>query len=104
MTDTLADAVEPGAESATAGVPSPAPAAAPATPATGGFTVQLHVELERMEIPLGRIQALSEGAVLPLEAPEGPIPVRLLVGSREIATGTLVSVGPGYGVLIAGTE
>jgi flagellar motor switch/type III secretory pathway protein FliN len=94
MTDTLAQK------------PEVADTAAPETPngATGGFTVQLQVELERMEIPLGRLQALSEGAVLPLEVAEGPIPVRLLVGSRAIARGTLVSVGPGYGVLISGTE
>lgn len=79
------------------------PEAAPSS-ATGSFTVQLHVELERMDIPLGRLQALSQGSVLPLEAGEGPIPVRLLVGSRQIAQGTLVSVGPGYGVLIGGAE
>lgn len=73
-------------------------------PATGAFTVQLQVELERMDVPLGRLQALSEGAVLPLDVAEGPIPVSLIVGSHRIASGTLVSVGPGYGVLISGTE
>lgn len=93
MTDTLAEAPT---------VPSdPVPAN---SAATGAFTVQLNVELERMDVPLSGLQALSGGAVLPLDIAEGPIPVRLLVGSREIATGTLVSVGPGYGVLISGTE
>lgn len=81
---------------------APEPAAQPAVADAAAFTVQLQVELERIEIPLGRLQALSQGAVLPLEAAEGPIPVRLLVGSREIARGTLVSVGPGYGVLVGG--
>jgi flagellar motor switch/type III secretory pathway protein FliN len=92
MTDTIA--AEP--EGMPQGIPEARPEAAPSN-ATGSFTVQLHVELERMDIPLGRLQALSQGAVLPLEAGEGPIPVRLLVGSRQIARGTLVSVGPGYG-------
>lgn len=88
MNDTVAEA------------PSPENSAA----ATGAFSVQLQVELERMDVPLGRLQALSEGGVLPLDVASGQIPVRLLVGSRQIARGTLVSVGPGYGVLISGAE
>lgn len=98
MTEALADAPETTSDNAA--TPAPSPTAAP-QPATGTFTVQLTVELERMDVPLGRLQALSEGAVLPLEAIDGPIPVRLVVGSRAIARGTLVSVGPGYGVLIS---
>ncbi|MGF7155476.1 FliM/FliN family flagellar motor switch protein [Novosphingobium gossypii] len=99
MTDTLADTQAP-----VSGPPEDAAVEATATGATSAFTVQLQVELDRMEVPLGRLQALSEGAVLPLEVAEGPIPVRLIVGARQIATGTLVSVGPGYGVLVSGTE
>lgn len=68
----------------------------------GSFTVQLSVELRQMHIPLKRLQALGEGAVLPLDLPPGAVPVRLMVGDRTIAHGTLVSVGPGYGVLIDG--
>jgi len=70
----------------------------------GSFTVQLSVELRQMHIPLKRLQALGEGAVLPLDLPPGSIPVRLMVGDRVIAHGTLVSVGPGYGVLIGGGQ
>lgn len=67
----------------------------------GGFTVPLSIELETMQIPLHRLQALCEGAVLPLEVEEpGPVPVRILAGGRLLARGTLVSVGPGYGVLV----
>jgi flagellar motor switch/type III secretory pathway protein FliN len=66
------------------------------------FTVQLSIELEQMHIPLKRLQALGEGAVLSLDLPQDGIPVRLVVGERALAQGKLVSVGPGYGVLIGG--
>lgn len=69
-----------------------------------GFSIALTLELETMHIPLKRLQALREGAVLPLDAGEGPIPVRVFVGGRAIARGTLVNVGPGYGVLIGPEE
>lgn len=66
----------------------------------GAFTIALTLELETVHVPLKRLQALREGAVLPLDAAEGPIPVRVVAGGRTVARGTLVSVGPGYGVLI----
>ncbi|MBB4858841.1 flagellar motor switch protein FliN/FliY [Novosphingobium chloroacetimidivorans] len=69
-----------------------------------GFSVALTLELETMHVPLNRLQALREGAVLPLDASEGPIPVRVVAGGRTIARGTLVNVGPGYGVLIGPEE
>ena len=69
-----------------------------------GFSVALTLELETMHVPLKRLQALREGAVLPLDAGEGPIPVRVAVGSRTVARGTLVNIGPGYGVLIGPEE
>ncbi|MEJ2456758.1 MAG: FliM/FliN family flagellar motor C-terminal domain-containing protein [Novosphingobium sp.] len=67
---------------------------------TGAFTVALRVEFAEMQIPLSRLQALGEGAVLSLAASPGPLPVRLAVGDRELARGTLVSVGSGYGILV----
>lgn len=68
------------------------------------FTVPLSIELESVQVPLHRLQTLREGAVLPLEVQEpGPIPVRVLAGGRLLANGTLVSVGPGYGILIGET-
>jgi flagellar motor switch protein FliN/FliY len=65
-----------------------------------GFSVALTLELETVHVPLKRLQALREGAVLPLDAGEGPIPVRVVAGGRTVARGTLVNVGSGYGVLI----
>lgn len=72
----------------------------PSPPGNGDFSVALTLELETMQIPFKRLQALREGAVLPLDIAEGPIPVRVLAGNRTVAHGTLVNVGPGYGVLI----
>lgn len=69
-----------------------------------GFNVALTLELETVHVPLKRLQALREGAVLPLDAGEGPIPVRVVAGGRTVARGTLVNVGPGYGVLIGPTS
>ena len=75
---------------------TPAPTAAP------NFTVPLSVVLEEAQVPLARLQGLQDGAVLPLGASAGAIGVRVLAGGRAIATGTLVAVGEGYGVLIDG--
>ncbi len=69
-----------------------------------GFSVALTLELETVHVPLKRLQALREGAVLPLDAGEGPIPVRVVAGGRTFARGTLVNVGPGYGVLIGSAD
>ncbi|MCJ2189081.1 FliM/FliN family flagellar motor C-terminal domain-containing protein [Novosphingobium beihaiensis] len=80
------------------GPDGPASDAAPGN--TGAFTVALRVELAEMQIPLSRLQAMGEGAVLALAASPGPLPVRLAVGDRELARGTLVSVGSGYGILV----
>jgi flagellar motor switch/type III secretory pathway protein FliN len=85
-----------------AAAPSPSREAAPVE--DNGFSVPLTLELETLHIPLKRLQALREGAVLPLDAAEGPLPVRVLAGGRTVAHGTLVNVGPGYGVLIGPQE
>lgn len=68
------------------------------------FAVPLTIELERTEVPLARLQALQGGAVLALAENEGRLPVRILAGSRAIATGQIVSIGDGYGVLIDAVE
>ncbi|MET1755805.1 FliM/FliN family flagellar motor C-terminal domain-containing protein [Novosphingobium sp. RD2P27] len=99
MTDALSsdprDAVEDSLDTDTS------PTVSPDGPAKdNGFSVALTLELETVHVPLKRLQALREGAVLPLEAGDGPIPVRVVAGGRAIARGTLVNVGPGYGVLI----
>jgi len=73
-------------------------ASAAASP--GGFTVPLRFELDPTEIPLARLQAVQEGAVLPMQDQEGRLVVRILAGSRAIATGQIVSIGESYGVLI----
>lgn len=84
----------------------PAPAAAHAGPASaeGRFSVPLSVVLEDSAVPLAKLQGLQEGAVLPLGASAGAIPVRILASGRPLATGTLVAVGDGYGVLIDGVS
>lgn len=64
------------------------------------FVVPLTIELERTEVPLSRIQALQEGAVLALPGGEGRLAVRVLAGARTIATGQIVAIGDAYGVLI----
>lgn len=68
--------------------------------AAESFAVPLTIELERTDVPLARLQAAREGAVLPLNATEGRLAVRILAGTRAIATGQIVSIGDGYGVLI----
>lgn len=82
--------------------PAPMPPPAAAAPPTPNFTVPLAVVLEESHVPLARLQALQQGAVLPLGASAGAIGVRVLAGGRPIASGTLVAVGEGYGVLIDG--
>ncbi|WP_336970711.1 FliM/FliN family flagellar motor C-terminal domain-containing protein [Sphingobium aromaticiconvertens] len=68
--------------------------------ADGSFAVPLTLELERTHIPFARLQAVREGAVLPLADESGRLAVRVLAGERLIATGSLVAIGEGYGVLI----
>ena len=99
MTDAFSSDLRDAAED------SPETAARPTTMAEdSGFSVALTLELETLQVPLKRLQALREGAVLPLDTGGGPIPVRVVAGGRTIARGTLVNVGPGYGVLIGPEE
>lgn len=65
-----------------------------------GFSVPLSFELAMRSVPLARLQALQQGAVLEVEASDGTLPVRILASGRLLAEGTLVSIGDGYGVLI----
>ncbi|MCI4592623.1 FliM/FliN family flagellar motor C-terminal domain-containing protein [Sphingobium sp. BYY-5] len=71
----------------------------PAFPADD-FQVQLRFELDQADVPLARLQAVQEGGVLPLQDRDGALAVRILAGSRAIATGQIVSIGDSYGVLI----
>lgn len=79
-----------------------APIVAPSdTPfAQGAFAVPLRFELDPADVPLARLQALQDGAVLPLQDRDGGLPVRILAGNRAIAIGQIVSIGDSYGVLI----
>ena len=78
------------------------PTAAPAEPgfAPDAFQVQLRFELDQADMPLGRLQAVQQGGVLPLQDCDGALAVRILAGNRAIATGQIVSIGDSYGVLI----
>lgn len=69
--------------------PEPAPARS-----IEEIPVSLSFVLETHRSTLGEIQALSRGAILPLEAPDmSPgITVRVLANGREIATGALVEL------------
>lgn len=94
----LPETVVPSSEKA-APPASPEPAdAAPA--ATSRFAVPLTIEIESALVPIERLQALREGALIPVAADSGTIAVRILASGRPLARGTLVSVGEGYGVLI----
>lgn len=81
----------------------PAPSAgegeAAGAPVGGDFTVPLTVELESALVPLRQLQALRQGAVLPLEG-SGTLPVIVRVSGQRLAKGHLVSIGEGFGVLI----
>jgi type III secretion protein Q len=58
------------------------------------------VIIDHLPLPLERVAALRPGAILPLVLPEAGLPVRILSGEAEIASGALVAVGDGYGVLV----
>lgn len=81
-------------------------AAAPPPPAEdrnaldARFSVPFTIELESTAVPLAELQAMREGAVLPLDSDGGSIRVRILASGKPFAHGTLISVGDGYGVLI----
>jgi flagellar motor switch/type III secretory pathway protein FliN len=68
--------------------------------APNGFTVPLRIELAELEVPLARLQAVQQGAVLSLADANGGLAVRILAGSRAIATGQIIAVGEGYAVLV----
>jgi flagellar motor switch/type III secretory pathway protein FliN len=68
--------------------------------APDSFAVQLRFELDQADIPLARLQALQKGGILPLQDRDGTLAVRILAGTRAIATGQIVSVGDSYAVLI----
>jgi len=79
--------------------PSSAEGEAAGTPAGGDFTVPLTIELENAIVPLRQLQALRQGAVLPLEG-SGTLPVIVRVSGQRLAKGHLVSIGDGFGVLV----
>lgn len=79
--------------------PPPDNAGADPIPAAADFAVQLTIELESSVVPLRQLQALREGAVLPLEG-SGRLAVLVRASGQRLARGHLVAVGDGYGVLI----
>jgi flagellar motor switch protein FliN len=90
---------EPDEPSPEAAVTATKPEAA-APPEAPRFAVTLTIEIEQVLVPIERLQALREGAVVPVAAESGAIPVRVMANGRPIARGSLVSVGERYGVLI----
>lgn len=107
MQDTILSTAPPGpphdslspAEDGTAAA-APFPGADGQGALDGRFSVPITVELESTAVPLAELQAIREGAVLPLDIDAGSIPVRILASGKPFANGTLISIGDGYGVLI----
>lgn len=64
------------------------------------ISVTLSFELATINLPLSRLQAIQDGAVLDVASRDGSLPVRILANGRLLAHGTLVSIGDGYGVLV----
>lgn len=96
LSDSPPESPPPEEEAAAAPPPAPEAQAAP----DGRFSVPITIELESTAIPLAELQAMREGAVLPIDAEGGSISVRVLASGKPFARGTLISVGDGYGVLI----
>lgn len=74
--------------------------AMPDGPVMANHPVPLVIELATITIPLSMLSGLAPGSVLALAPAGESLPVRLTVGGRAVATGELVAVGEGYGVLI----
>ena len=86
-------------------VPAPkqraVPAAAePASPALDALSVEIVVELERSQMPLGELRRLSSGSVLPLSG-TFESEVAVTVNGAPFARGELVQIGDQIGVRLA---
>jgi len=66
----------------------------------GRIAVPLTIALDGITLPLATIAGLAEGSVIELGRAGTSLPVRLLVGEQIVATGELIAVGDGYGVLV----
>jgi len=75
-------------------------AVTPDDAAMANHPIPLMVELAGITVPLSTLSGLAPGSVLALGPAGESLPVRLTVGGRAVATGELVAVGDGYGVLI----
>ena len=74
---------------------------AQAAPDLAALTVPTTVEIDGGGLTLERLAALGPGSVVAIPgASGGVLPVRLLAGGKRVASGELVAVGDGYGVLI----
>ena len=63
---------------------SPALETAAAEPPAARFAVPVTIALDCQAIPLGRLQAVREGAVLPVETTDGALRVELLAGGLHL--------------------
>ena len=66
----------------------------------GGLKVRLRLELGAVEVTLADLAALAPGAVLPVEALGDAPVVTITAPGAALATGRLVAMGDGYGVLV----
>ena len=66
-----------------------------------GATVATHVEIAGAGLTLEQIATLGIGSVVPVTgAAGGTLAVRVVAGERAVATGELIVVGDGFGVLV----
>ena len=72
-----------------------------AQPGLAAITVPTSIEFDGGGLTLDRLAALGRGSIVDIPgAAGGVLPVRLRAGGKAIASGELVAVGDGYGVLI----
>lgn len=71
-----------------------------APPPSGEIKAPIRIEFDGGTMSAAALAALAPGSVLPLPDHGGALPVRLLAGETRWATGELVAIGDGYGVLI----
>lgn len=60
------------------------------------------IEIIGAGMTAAELATLGKGSVLPLPAPGGTLPVRVIAGEQCVAEGEVVAVGEGFGVLITG--
>lgn len=72
----------------------------PLPEALNHVAVPIRIEIEGGTVAAGALATMAAGSVLPIPAEGGTLPVRIMAGDTLWASGELVAVGEGYGVLV----